>query len=130
MKQLLIIFIFLLMPCCLFGQHHFDKLIEAIAKVESNHNPKAVSKNGKYVGYLQISKVLVDDLNKKRGTTFWKYSDRLDADKSIAMFYEFQANHGNDSTRIREAINAWHYGPYSKKHGNDYYNKVMKYFKP
>lgn len=60
-------------------------IVKAMAYVESRHNPKAVSKNKKYVGYLQISEVYVDHINKKANCNF-KYEDRLDKYKSIEMF--------------------------------------------
>ena len=56
-------------------QKKWGAVINAIAMVESQGHPKAVSKNGLYVGYLQISEILVRECNRIVG--YKKYTIRL-----------------------------------------------------
>lgn len=113
-----------------FGQvnanEEYRKLIKAIGKVESGGNPSVVSKNGKYVGYLQISKVVVDDCNRIIGTRKFNYGHRYDKEKSIEMFLIIQ-NYYNPSRDITKAIRIWNEGPdYNKKFKTTpYLNKVL-----
>ena len=59
MKQrILIVFIAILCSISAYSKD-WSKVIYAIAKVESNHNPSA--KNGIYAGYLQIAPIIVSD---------------------------------------------------------------------
>jgi hypothetical protein len=50
-----------------------DRLLPALAQVESNGNPRAVGDNGKALGELQIWSVVVQDVNRVHGT---RYSHR------------------------------------------------------
>ena len=71
-----------------FGQtHDWNRVIYAIAKVESNFNESA--RNGSHVGYLQIAPILVQDCNrilKSRGSKVtYTLKDRYSKEKSIEM---------------------------------------------
>ena len=109
----------------------YDKLIHAVAKVESGHNAKAVSKNGKYVGYLQISKGMVDECNKILNEKRFNYQDRFDKDKSIEMFIIFQERH-NPEHDIIKALRMWNEGVSRKYWTNltptSYVRKVMNIY--
>ena len=109
----------------------YDNLIYAIAKIESGHNEKAVSKNGRWVGYLQISKGMVDECNKILKEKRFNYKDRLDKDKSIEMFIIFQEEH-NPERNIIKALRMWNEGvsrKYWKKLGpTPYTRKVMNVY--
>ena len=87
----------------------YERLINAIAHVESGHNEKAVSPNKKYVGYLQISKVTVDGCNNIVGYKKYTYNDRYDKEKSIEMFYLIQ-KHYNPNNDIVLAARIWSEG--------------------
>lgn len=87
----------------------YEDLIYAVAKIESGHNEKAVSKNGKWVGYLQISKGMVDECNKILKEKRFNYNDRLNKDKSIEMFIIFQEQH-NPEHNIVKALRMWNEG--------------------
>ena len=110
---------------------NYDELVYAIAKIESGHNEKAVSKNGKYVGYLQISKEMVDECNKILKEKRFNYNDRLDKFKSIEMFIIFQEQH-NPEHNIIKALRMWSEGisrKYWKKLDHTpYTRKVMKIY--
>ena len=104
-----------------------NRLITAIATVESELNEKAVS--GDCAGYLQIRPILVKECNeilkKKNSKKRYSLSDRFSKKKSIAMFYLIQEKF-NPSHSIERALWVWNAGPYAKKRPTEYINKVMK----
>ena len=73
-----------------------EKLLDAIATVESNNDDKAIGDKGRAIGRFQIWKTYVDEVNricglKKNGKTF-SYEDRKDAVKSremVRIYLEF-----------------------------------------
>ena len=73
-----------------------EKLLDAIAIVESNNDDKAIGDKGRASGRFQIWKTYVDEVNricklKKNGKTF-SYEDRKDAVKSremVRIYLEF-----------------------------------------
>ena len=73
-----------------------EKLLDAIATVESNNDDKAIGDKGRAIGRFQIWKTYVDEVNricrlKKNGKTF-SYEDRKDAVKSremVCIYLEF-----------------------------------------
>lgn len=104
-------------------------VINAIAKVESNHNPKA--RNGIHVGLLQISPACLRDCNsilRKRGDTIqFKLSDRYDPEKSKQMFILYQEKY-NPNFDIDKAIRIWNGGPgYSISKTNRYLAAVKRH---
>lgn len=106
----------------------WEKVIQAIAKVESNYNPKAFNKKGNCAGYLQITPILVKQCNIILKEKRYKIKDRFDKDKSIEMFYIIQKYY-NPENNIEKAIRLWNGGPrYSIKGTQKYFNKVSKEF--
>ena len=108
----------------------YSKLIEAIAKVESGNNPKAIGKGGA-VGLLQITPILVKECNlilqSKKILKKYYLKDRLNREKSIEMFYLIQEKY-NPSGNIEKAIRVWNGGPnYSVRATQPYYNKVTRH---
>ena len=108
----------------------WNKVINAIAKVESNNNPKAIGGGGS-VGLLQIRPVLVKDCNKilakKNSSKRYTLNDRLSAQKSKEMFIIIQ-EHYNPSCNVEKAIRLWNGGPkYNTKSTNAYYKRVLKH---
>jgi len=107
----------------------WEPLIEAIATIESRKNPKVVSRCGKYVGYLQISKMLVNECNMILRENKYTYNDRYDKQKSIEMFIVIQNRHNPDGN-IEKAIRLWKSGDTKcmqrKARTESYYRKVMK----
>lgn len=129
-KTLLILTLLFIFNFNSFGndRHSWTQLINAIAKVESEYNPKAVSKNGKYVGYLQISKIIVDDCNRILGKNVYCYKHRYDKAKSIEMFIIIQ-RHYNSEKDIEKAIRLWNGGPtYDIQKTQEYYDKVIYWY--
>ncbi len=106
-------------------------VINAIATLESRKNPKVVSRCGNYVGYLQISKVLVNECNMILGEKKYAYNDRLDKDKSIEMFIVIQNQH-NPEGSIEKAIRLWKSGDVKcmerKQRTESYYQRIMQIY--
>lgn len=115
---------------CMAKKQDLNRLITAIATVESELNEKAVS--GDCAGYLQIRPILVkecnDILKKKNSKKRYSLSDRFSKKKSIAMFYLIQEKF-NPSHSIERALWVWNAGPYAKKRPTEYINRVMKEYR-
>lgn len=113
--------------CLSYAQKaHWPTLIKAISKVESNHNPKKVSRSGKYVGILQMAPIAVDECNVIVGYKKYSYKDRWDPDKSAEMFRLIQSRH-NKTDSLERAIRLWNGGPnYKKGKTEAYYRKVLR----
>ena len=109
-------------------QKKWGAVIEAIAMVESEGNPKRGSRNGLYVGYLQISEILVRECNRIAGYKKYTYADRYDKQKSINMFIDYQEFH-NKTGNMEKAIRLWNSGDVNcmmrKARTEGYYKKVM-----
>ncbi len=110
-------------------QKKWGAVIQAIAMVESECQPNKVSRNGLYVGYLQISEILVRECNRIVGYKKYTYADRYDKQKSIAMFIDFQ-EHYNPDGNMERAIRLWNSGDLKcmtrKASTEGYYQRVMK----
>ena len=90
-------------------QKKWGTVIQAIAMVESECQPNRVSRNGLYVGYLQISEILVRECNRIVGYEKYTYADRYDKQKSIDMFIDFQERY-NPEGNLEKAIRLWNSG--------------------
>lgn len=109
--------------------YDWNKVILAIADVESGYNEKIVSPCGKFVGYLQISKVMIDDCNNIAKYKKFTYNDRFSKKKSIEIFY-FVQSHYNPENNVEKAIRLWKGGTgYTVKSTNTYYKKVLNKLK-
>lgn len=130
MKKLLTFLVAVVITVALSAQnnHKWDTVIEAIAQVESNRNPKAVSKSGTYVGYLQISPILVRECNRIAGYQKYTYNDRYSKDKSIQIFIDYQEYH-NPECNYEKAIRLWNSGDVNcmkRKYKTEAYYKKVK----
>lgn len=82
-----------------------ERLLNAIARVESNNNPRAEGdrdKNGnpRAIGMYQIWKIYVDDVNRMSSKKF-TYEDRWDARKSremVRIYIAFYSRHYKRTT--------------------------------
>ena len=112
--------------------NRWDLLIKSIATIESNNNSKARNPKGDCCGLLQITPILVKEVNRickfKKLNKHYTLSDRFNAAKSKEIFGIFQDLY-NPSHNIEKAIRMWNGGPnYSIKKTQKYYNKVIKVF--
>ena len=102
-------------------------VMEAIIKVESEGNPKAVSGNS--VGAMQITPVLVKECNnilsKRKSKKRYTLADRYSVEKSKEMFLLIQS-YFNPENSVEKAIRSWNGGMnYGIKTTNSYYRKVI-----
>lgn len=114
---------------------NWERVINAIIKVESGGNPKAKSKD--CVGILQIRPILVQDVNEylknKKSAKRYTLQDRWNAEKSKEMFVIIQEKH-NPEHNIEKAIKCWNCGGFYLKNNGwknksiGYYKKVMKHY--
>ena len=114
--------------------YDWNKVINAIIKVESRGNEKAYNPNGNCCGILQITPILVKECNqilKRKGSSKrYTLNDRYNAEKSKEMFIMLQ-EHFNPEHNIEKAIRCWNCGFYGngwKTKSLGYYKKVMKYY--
>ena len=130
LKKIIVIISLLILNCNISANDSvYNNLIKAIAFIESSNNPLSVSKDKKYVGLLQISKILVDDCNRIIGKEKYTYDDRYNPTKSIEMFKIYQ-KHYNPNNDFEHAIRLWNGGPhYTIKSTDSYYKLVWDEYK-
>lgn len=109
----------------------WNPVMDAIIKVESEGNSKAVSGNS--VGAMQITPVLVKECNnilsKRKSKKRYTLADRYSVEKSKEMFLLIQSHH-NKTNDVERAIRSWNGGPcYSTKSTDSYFRKVMRHLK-
>ena len=130
LRTVLLVALLICSTFCMAKKQDLNRLITAIATVESELNEKAVS--GDCAGYLQIRPTLVKECNeilkKKNSKKRYSLSDRFSKKKSIAMFYLIQEKF-NPSHSIERALWVWNAGPYATKRPTEYINKVMKEYR-
>lgn len=108
----------------------YAKLLPAVEFVESGGDASAIGDGGKAVGLLQIHPVMVDDCNRIVGERRWTLADRLDADKSRAMFRTYSDHYsrkGSDEVVARR----WNMGPRgdTKPASRKYWERVQSAMK-
>lgn len=106
---------------------YWNAVMNAIIQVESGGNSRAV--NGKHVGAMQISPILVQDCNsilKSRNISKrYTLADRYSVQKSKEMFVLIQSRY-NPSKNIEKGIRIWNGGcNYRTASTNGYYRRVM-----
>lgn len=99
----------------------------AIEQVESRGKSNLVSRDGKYVGCLQMSEICVRQCNQILGYKKFTSKDRYNRAKSHEMFVVFQ-EYFNPEGNIEFAIRLWNSGDLRcmerKAKTNRYYNAV------
>lgn len=134
-KQVILMAMFLMLP---FGanaeKYDLERLISAIAQVESKGKANAVNKKGDCVGILQITKTLVkecNDIMKKKGDKRrFTLQDRYSVEKSKEMFKVIQEYH-NKEQDLEKGIRIWNGGYNGMKNPRtkQYYKKVIKEYR-
>ena len=100
----------------------WDIFISSLIQVESEGDWNAVGKNND-VGVLQITPVLVEDVNRIIGANQFSLEDRRDSVLSVQMFNIIQ-NHYNKNKDKRTALKLW-----NPNAPETYYKKVMNEYK-
>lgn len=129
----------IIMPSMAYSQTEsqikkWERVMNAIIKVESGGNPKAHNPIGDCCGILQITPVLVKECNnllkEKKSKKRYTLRDRYDVQKSKEMFVLTQ-EHFNPEMNVEKAIKQWNCGFYEKqwkRKSIGYYKKVMKHY--
>lgn len=109
----------------------WNPVMDAIIKVESNGNTRAVSGNS--CGAMQITPILVKECNiilkKRNKKKRYTLADRFSIEKSKEMFLLIQSYY-NPTNNVEKAIRSWNGGMgYSVKCTQRYFEKVKKYLK-
>lgn len=87
-----------------------DRLIRAIIAIESNNDPRAIGDGGRAVGCLQIWPITVADANRILGREEFALADRLDPDRSRAIFWTI-TNHYSSGCSDEIKAKRWCNGP-------------------
>lgn len=98
-------------------EQDWEAFIDAIAWKESRWDVSAVGRN-QDVGYLQITPILVSDVNRILGQERYTLDDRYDPEKSVEMFNIIQ-NHYNPSRDKATALRVWN------RHAPESYQKEI-----
>lgn len=111
------------------SDYDWTSVVDAIMMVESRGNVNA--RNGIYCGPLQISPVLVSEVNNilKRRNSSKRYTlgDRFNKQKSKEMFVIIQSYY-NPKNNVERAIRMWQGGiNYKVGRTQRYFEKVMSY---
>ena len=99
------------------------KMLYSIAKVESNLNPKALSKNGNRssdIGLMQINSVHLSFLKKYGIEKDDLFNPKINIYVGAWVLRSCVNKHGENY----KALNCYN----GKVHNNNYYQKVLKYF--
>jgi hypothetical protein len=96
-----------------------DLIVKAFAWVESRWNDSIIGKTND-VGYLQITPVLVEDVNRITGLSY-SLEDRFYREKSIEMFWIIMNHYGCDT--YEKMCKKWN--PNAPR---SYYEKIMDAF--
>lgn len=102
------------------GYDDIDKVIKIFEHIESRHNENA--RNGKYVGTLQISPIMVREANRINGYEKYTLSDRNDSLMSANIFKDVMKYHNKEKS-IRKAVIIW-----CGRDNPNYRNKVIDMF--
>ena len=105
MKIILMVLIMkIVFPLTYRDKSDTDRLIKIIEHIESKHNEKA--RNGKYVGILQISPIMVREANRINGYNKYSLSDRNDSLMNANIFKDIMQHHNKEKS-IRKAVIIW-----------------------
>lgn len=112
-----------------------DRLIDALVRVESNGNPRAVGDNGKALGVLQIWDVVIKDVNRVTGSRY-VHADAFDPAKARAICRAYLAHYGTAKRLGRQPTDQdlariWNGGPNGWRNASTlkYWHKVAKVLK-
>ena len=115
---------------CFGGEVVSDRLLDALAVVESNNDCNAVGDKGNAVGILQIWPIMVKDVNRISSKNY-TLKDRYSKQKSYEMcriFLNYWAKHNNiGANNSYNLSRIWNGGPlgHKKKSTIRYGQKVM-----
>lgn len=86
-------------------------LLAAMILIESNGNPRAIGDEGRSVGILQISRVVVADVNRITGTRYKWPDDCFDPAKSVKICTAYLSHYGGKDASDQKLARIWVGGP-------------------
>ncbi len=86
-------------------------LLAAMILVESGGNPRAIGDHGRSVGILQISRVVVADVNRITGTRYKWPSDCFDPQTSVKICEAYLSHYGGNDASDQRLARIWVGGP-------------------
>ena len=89
---------------------YWENVMNAIIQVESGGNVNAKGDGGKAIGPLQIHKVVVDDVNRRYGTSY-TYDDRKSLVKSKEICRKYLLMWGGKHATDERYARIWNGGP-------------------
>lgn len=140
MKKMMFVVVMMMFACASFGVEVSEKLLRAIAQVESKGNDKAKgdyskkTKEYRAIGKYQLWKIYIDDVNEFSKKKF-TYNDRWNAEKSKEIVIIYLKHYGRNYERktgkkaTNEVLSRIHNGGpkgWQKKATIKYWNKVRK----
>ena len=132
MRNIIIIFVISILYPGICSGNSWDNLIKAIIKVESNGRSSSYS--GDSVGVLQISSIMIEEVNDILGFERYSLKDRYDSLRSVEIFNIYQKHH-NPALNHKRACQLWNGGSVyfldtiKVKNTEIYYNKVLNELK-
>ncbi len=113
-------------------------IMKVLKLVESRGDSKAVSKNKRFVGILQIGKQCIQEVNRLYGTTYThkdafviSHSEDIFVKAITAGINRYKRLHKKDPSE-EDIVRMWNggiYNGYSKASTKKYYNKYLRYKK-
>jgi len=86
-------------------------LLAAMIACESGGNPRAIGDEGRSVGILQISRVVVADVNRITGTRYKWPDDCFDPAKSVQICTAYLSHYGGKDASDQRLARIWVGGP-------------------
>lgn len=87
-----------------------EYVIIILIMVESGGNPNTPGDGGNAIGVLQITPIMVDDVNRIAGYPVFSYNDRYDVEASKEMARIYFTHYGQGKTR-QQLYRLWSGGP-------------------
>lgn len=99
--------------CPAIARPEVDHIIPVLIATESSGRDGVVRKGGSDAGCLQITPIMLRDVNKISGRYYSK-ADCFNRQKSVEMCHIFMAKYGRNWT-VEEAVRFWNNGPNNRK---------------
>ena len=125
----MIITVLCLMPSALrattIDPNSLDRLVDAIAQVESNNDPLAVGDDGSAIGVYQIHRAYWHDGTRLLGVN-WRYEEAFDAQKARCVVKAYLRHYGRGKS-LMDMARIHNGGPkgHRKKSTLSYARKIL-----
>lgn len=106
-------------------------LLAAMIAVESGGDCRAIGDGGRSIGILQISKAVVEDVNRLYKTHYVWPNDCFDRRKSVEICVAYLTHYGRGSKSLEKHARIWVGGPRGHRMPatRDYWHKVKAQIK-